>query len=483
MTAVGEGLAKGLFVDEVCKLIDRTDQVCQAEAEELRSTGDRIPVSRIFQASYTQSAAPTDGHGLAASYVVRAFELASMMTRFKPSRRPAGLASFANNASARSWGRYYLALLSLDPQNVSDQALFASLLHRAWNAGGYHLQLQALQTAQFFVWATEPHRSEILEVVNALDTEHWALRSTIVEVLAGFGEIKNPTTVEELQGHIRATISYPHDTNHCQAASSIVNRQFEDQDIVGPYFTAVDGLTNQEKTRLFTMAARGDDPSIALHLRWTLNRLTELVPTGDATLDTEARSVFMTFLNGPPENAFIPAEAAAACLAAIRGWAKFELALPLQPRHLTPVQRNWRLLANILLGHERNDAATNTEETWSILLEDPQQTIRTLATLDRAAPSSVRDPRGPKPHALKRLIEDHPEPLRRLFEWALENSADVAPNRLQSGVNEVDKFVLRMLGAVGDETTAARLHVHALDPDTGQEAVTAIRQIYRRITP
>lgn len=40
--------------------------------------------------------------------------------------------------------------------------------------------------------------------------------------------------------------------------------------------------------------------------------------------------------------------------------------------------------------------------------------------------------------------------------------------------------MIRMLGEVGDESTAARLHAHTLDPDVADAAINAIRQIRRR---
>lgn len=41
-------------------------------------------------------------------------------------------------------------------------------------------------------------------------------------------------------------------------------------------------------------------------------------------------------------------------------------------------------------------------------------------------------------------------------------------------------FVIRMLGAVGDQSTVARLRMLTKDPEAGRAAVDAIRQINRR---
>ena len=441
--AAGRGLTRGLFVDEVCELIDRTDEVCLAQARRLEIGGERDPASLVIAATYTQTAARTDGYGLAASYIVQAFERSADRNRFTAEWRPAGLANrFTDGAHGRSWGRFYLALLSVDPDDVSDQALFASLLPRAWNAGGYRLQLEALDTARFFWGSIEPHRSEILEFVSGLDPSHWGLSSSRIEVLVSFGEIESSTTIEDLRAYIRTTISDPEDIAYCLMARGIVSSQFEEEAIVGPYFAAVEGLTRDEKVRLFTMAVRAPDPFDSFNLRWTLERLTELVPTGDPALDEAARSLFATFLDGPPDDAIMPAEAAEACLVAIRGWAKFESALPPTTAEPTPEQQAWRLVASLLLSYEHNDAAADAEETWRQLLAEPNETILTLASLEDA---TFQLRQHPQPPALARLTEDYPQHLRRLFEWALANPTEVPADRLHRRFT-APHFVVRMLG-------------------------------------
>ena len=473
--SAGQGLAKGLFVDEVCELIDRTDELCRAQAQRLRTDGDRTPLSRIISATLVGTG-PADGHGLAATYVASAFEHAPTRRRSTRDQLHGSLASrLAAGATARSWGRLYLALLAVDPRGLSDQALFSSLLRQAWDAGGYHLRLQALNSAECFGGSDEPHRSEILDVLRTLDSNHWALQGSLLEALARFGEIENPTTEEDLRAHVREVIAHPQDSIYCQLASGIVASQFEDEAIVGPHFAAIEGLTDQERVQLFTMAARGCDPSISMHLAWTLEQLVELVPTGDTALDHAAKAVFESFLDGPPDDAMVPLEAVDACLAAIRGWVKFEPTLPPIAADPTPKQRNWHLVANCLLSYERHDVTVDAEATWNTLLLAPQDTILTLASLEHAGRCSDY-------HPLWRLIGDYPGPLRRLFEWALENLADVPVYPLDLSTSAAG-FVMRMLGSVGDESTAARLRDYELDPETGDAAVKAIKEIHRRFTP
>ncbi len=468
LAAAGQSLNMGLFVDEVCELIDRTDEFCRAHVQRLSAEGDRTPVTRVFASTYIPPAAPSDGHGLAASYVVRAFEMGK---RSSSDYRPAGLARhFATDAHPRSWGRFYLATLALDPDNDLDQSLFPTLLSQAWDAGGYHLQLEALLVAPYFHGSTEPYRSEILDGLRQLETNHFELQSSIVEALACFDEIENPTTAEELKTYIRAIISNPGDMEHCQLADGIICSQFEDERIFGPYCTAIDELTRGEKVRLFMMAARGADASNSMSLGWTLEQLVDLVPTGNATIDDEAKSVFADFLrNGPIEDALVVNDAARPCFTALRGWAKFSVVLPPAADDTTPQQRNWHLVAGLLLRYERDDSLVDPDETWSTLLSDLPHTVNTLAALHDAT-MSMRVP------AFNHLISDYAEPLRTLFQWALDNPSEIPPTRLHPW-DGLERFVIRMLGEVGDESTAARLHAHTLDPDVADAAVKAIRQI------
>lgn len=477
LAAAGQGLTRGLFVNEVCELIDRTDEFCLAQARRLKGDGEDAPISQVVGATYTQMAACPGGDGLAVSYIVRAFDAVPRRRRLDSDSRLEPLAGrIAERATARSWGRYYLALLCVDPDDVSDQALFATLFRRAWSAGGYHLQLLTLSVAGYFGGSIEPHRSEILNVLEQLEPHHWMLRSSLVEALSSFGEIESPTTAEELRARIRATISHPDKDIACQFASVIVSSLFEDEAIVGPYCEAIDGLTPHEKARLFTMAALGSDPAASMWHCWTLDQLTEFVPTGDDGLDTAAKSAFAAFLDGPPEDAVMPNQAASACLAAIRGWAKFERVLPLEPARLTTQQRIWRLVVRLLLRYERSDVVVDVEEIWSTLLSNRPETLVTLASLEGATQSSA----DPPPDSLQRLIEDYPGQLRCLFEWALANPAEVPTDRLRRRTF-ADNFVTRILGAVGDESTAARLKVYLLDPDAGRDAADAIRRINRRL--
>ena len=299
----GTALMRGLFAEEVCELVDRTDELCLARTRSLRAEGIANPVSAVVSATYAPFSAPND-RCLAATIVAKSYRYAVMMAGPRASRPNRGLATrFSGDAGDRSWGRYYLAVLSINPADRADRAAFAPLFRRTWEAGGYHLRLEALQWAEdiaLYGSADEAHRAEIIEILESLETEHMFLQSSIVEALARFGQIENSTDPDELREAILDIISDPDSDDNCRQASGIVSNQFEEQRIVGPYYEAVEALTPHQKARLLVMAARGSEPVDSIFLDWTLGRLVDLVPIGDPDVDGATQAVFAVFSTAHP---------------------------------------------------------------------------------------------------------------------------------------------------------------------------------------
>lgn len=475
LAVAGEAALHGSFVDEICDLVDRTDEVCLHTARLLKANGSDSPISIVLANTYSQ-VRPTNGEGLAASYVVTALELASMTRRYGPGGNAVGLARrFAAVEGPYPWGRLYLASLLVDSRDRQDQAEFAAILRRSWEAGGYHLQLQALQAAEFFAGSDEPYRTDILDVVNGFKASQWGLTNSIIEVLSRFGEIDRGLAAEDLVEEIRDVLAQD-GPEACQAAAGFISNQFEDENIVGPHCEAISALSSNERVRLLTMAARGSDITMSMFLDWTLEQLCTLVPTGNPALDERAKATFAAFLDGPPSDSIMPTEATNACVAAIRGWAKFDSALPPATDELNDESRNWRLVAELLLRLERDDVIDDVADIWRQLHQDRVNTIYTLSTLEGAAYRSASEVHRP---ALHRLYEAYTAELRAVLEWALDHLELVPVHRIRRRGGP-DHFVIRALGEVGDLRTAERLRVHTVDPDAGPTAVSAIRRIHQR---
>jgi hypothetical protein len=173
----------------------------------------------------------------------------------------------------------------------------------------------------------------------------------------------------------------------------------------------------------------------------------------------------------------MPTEATNACLAAIRGWAKFDSAIPPETDEIADSERNWRLVAGLLLYLEREDVGVDPAETWRQLHDAVPTTILTLSMLEGAAYRSAFDRR--RRHALHDLFEAYTAEMRELFERALDHLEDMPVHQVRRRGGP-DHFVIRALGFVGNLGTVQRLRVHTLDPEAGRAAVDAIRRIHQR---
>jgi hypothetical protein len=158
------------------------------------------------------------------------------------------------------WGRLYLALTLANPNDRDDVARLPSLIRAAWQAKGVHLRLKALDTVYRVGRRLDDQtRARLAEVLESFDVSGNIMLSTIkVEALAACDAIEPISTLDRIRAEIAAVLAEPDNPLAWSAASSIYNKQFEEEDIVGPYFHSVDGLDDRRKLQLCVMAARTD---------------------------------------------------------------------------------------------------------------------------------------------------------------------------------------------------------------------------------
>ena len=484
LAAAGASIAEGMFFDEACELIDRTDELCQAQVPRLQSEGVADPLTGVIRSTYSQVAGQIGGC-LAASLLIRALRKAA---RFQPGSSISshrGLARrFAEGAGPQSWGRYCLAVLTVDPSDPDDQAFAASLLQRAWDTGALDVQLEAIDMIRHMRWhaaIAESHRAEIGEVLRSLEPGRYlAMHDRLGEELSAFGLIENPADPDELRDEISAAIA---DYIDIETARRIVSLQYENQDIVGPYWDAIESLPAREKAQLLITAASGDTSS-TLWINQTIGQLVALVPTGDPGLDEAAKTVFAAHLTSPHEDAFMEHEAIGAYLYAIAGWAEFEPSLLPHSNDPASPHRSWCLVAGLQLRYERDDAQVDAEGIWDALLADPGRTAATLTLIDHSDYKETFDEDRNlvrRRNLPERLADDYPEPMRRLCEWALENADQIAS--VEHTRDRTLGFAIRTLGGIGNEHSTKALHPYTLDPKIGNAAVEAIQQINNRVAP
>jgi hypothetical protein len=470
LSAAGSALADGLLADEIIPLLDATDAMCHqviaAAPAELEA-----PRSTVFAATYGQGGA-RDEHALPATVVAFACEIQSMTTRFRDPPKSAAV-HLSVGASDTSYGRLYAATMLIDPRCPGEQAEFASLLERCWNSSAYHLQLEALQRAQYFWDSAEPARSRIVQVLESISPNHWALSSLIVEALAAFGEIHTEASVDTIHDDIRRVIAQSDEQDACELANSILARRYDPEEIVGPYTEAIETLTRPERARLTLMAIQATQ--FSLFLADDLTDLAALVPTGDTGVDAAITKELRCRAGVRAADNVMPTEGVAASLAATISWAVVDPEdLPfLEPGAGVKAEAWHQVMALVagVVGHVCRDARA----VWAYLQDQPAETVRALAEIEAAERS--RPWRAGVP-IMRQLIAAWPDEFKRIATWAVANPPEAEPDEAWLSVQP---FAIRALGDVGDHEAVELLEPYSLDSELGPLAVDAIRRIHGRL--
>jgi hypothetical protein len=239
LAAAGRCLRRGFFLTEVAALLDATDTRCAAEMRRLREEGHTAPVSTVVAATYCPCRSPSGrADCLPASLVVSACE-----HQFWVPSQPGLVTELLQTLdSPPRWGRLYLALTLVDPTLVvrdkaEDAAQLPSLVQAAWQASGYHLRLKALDAVvQTGRTLDDQMRARLVEVLGSFEQPPAGGLSDIwIEALAACGAIEPQSTLDQIRASIATVLAQPDSPDAWTIASSIYYRQFEQENIFGPY--------------------------------------------------------------------------------------------------------------------------------------------------------------------------------------------------------------------------------------------------------
>jgi hypothetical protein len=474
LTAAGRCVRRGHLLAEVAALLDATDTRCAAEMRRLREEGYNLPVSAVVAATYCPGWSPSSyASCLPASLVVAACE-----QDFWGRSQPGLVAALVETPdSPRRWGRLYLALTLADPDNADDAAQLPTLVQAAWRAGGYHLRLKALDTA---VRAGRRLDGDVQErLVDVLDTfdasGNIALSSVLVDALAACGAIEPQSTLEQIRAGIDAVLAHPDSSDAWTIACTIYYRQFEQEDILGPYSEAIAQLDDGQMLQLCVMAARAEDRG--WQPGWLIREVADRAELADEAGRAVLREAATTVQDGP-----MPVEQVEAHLEGLRGWARIADRLPDPADCGGDIgQRAWRLADELIFGLERDDPLTGDQAArcWQELGGPcAPAAIGVLAAIQRARATSSYVHQRPRTH--DRLAAAYPDQLRELLQWGLPNRGRLVRAAWVSA-GELSRYIIGELGQVGDTATAALLHAYLPDPELGPLAVEALRTIERRL--
>jgi len=445
-----------------------------------REEGYTAPVSAVVAATYCSGWSPSSRTDcLPASLVVAACKH-DFWVRSQPGLVTALLQTLD---SPPRWGRLYLALTLVDPtlvvrDNAEDAAQLPSLVQAAWQAGGYHLRLKALDAVVRTGRVLDDQlRERLVEVLDSFEVStSVGLSSILVDALAACGAIEPMSTLDRIRASIDAVLAQPDSPDAWTIASSIYYRQFEQEDIFGPYVEAIAGLDDRRMLQLCVMAAR------AGFREWKPDWVIREIADRAELTDEAGREVLRRAASNIVADHMMPVEAVQAHLEGLRGWARIADRLPVPADRDGDVgQRAWRLVDELIFGLERGDPLTGDEAArcWQELC-GPCATaaVGVLFTVQSArAFGSYFDQR---PQAYDRLAEAYPDQLRAPLQWGLPHR-DLLVRPAWVSAGELSRYMIDELARVGDMATVALLHAYLPDPELGPLAVEAIRAIERRL--
>jgi hypothetical protein len=479
LTVAGRCLRRGFFLTEVAALLDATDTRCAAEMRRLREEGHTAPVSAVVAATYFHGWPPSSlTDCLPASLVIAACEQ-QFLARSQPGLVTALLQT---SGSPPRWSRLYLGLTLVDPtlvvrDNAEDAAQLPALVQAAWQAGGYHLRLKALDAvARTGRGLDDRLRARLVEVLESFEeASSGGLSDIWVEALAACGAIEPQSTLDQIRASIDTVLAQPDSPDAWKIASSIYYRQFEQEDIFGPYAEAIAELDDRRMAQLCVMAAR------AGFLPWKPDWVIREIADRAELTDEAGQEVLRRAASSIVADHMMPVDAVQAHLEGLRGWARIADRLPgAADRDGDAGQRAWRLADELIFGLERDDPLTGDDAArcWQELRGPcAPAAVGVLFTVQRARSlGSYLDQRS---QLYDRLAEAYPDQLRALLQWALPHRDQlVRPAWVSAG--ELSRYMIDELGRVGDMATVALLHAYLPDPELGPMAVGAIRTIERR---
>jgi hypothetical protein len=272
-------------------------------------------------------------------------------------------------------------------------------------------------------------------------------------------------TVEQLTDELHEIVASPEDPDRQQQAYGAFISQFED-DVVGPYFEAVEALDPESRCTLLCMAAEASDNGYALPLI-----LGELVKTATPTqLERALRRHAGSF----PADRMMVNDAVDAYVVAVRGWAQLDDHLPDPPAPTSVDERAWRLVGELLLYDARcgNPGGAEPARIWAAMRGECPGAV--IGVLEDLAHPSVWSSAEPPP--LAELLNRYPDEIASIALWSLTHR-DALTSIFGPFRQPPEVFILGLLGSSGDPDVIGVIEPYVDDPTLGRWAVAAIQEL------
>jgi hypothetical protein len=367
----------------------------------------------------------------------------------------------------------YFSLLGWEAESFQD--IIPSLLEHCWRTGVYHLILVALERVRG--WArsvSDPVSERIKGLLSGFHSSNIFLSTTIIEAMCAYGMVESPVDNAEACREIAEILSSPDSAEANEAAYGVISKIFEDV-FEGVYYDAIEQLSPDERSRLYTMAALGA-PRGAFDVGWILARLIETGSEGSLP-------AFLRFTTGLDDDSMFPQEVAAQFVLAHVGCAKY-LQMPVRLADVTTDDRRaWQYYGEILFwlhkpGLTPAEVKHRCDPLWDSL--ESQVPFEAIDPLCRFAHAMLTDVTR-EHHPVQRLFAGSRERIRRILAYGLKNRERLSgiDKRVppEAACRERTTFIIHTLGQIGAESDIKLLQALVDDDYHGIDAVEAIRRL------
>jgi hypothetical protein len=465
LTAIGQLIIAGRYIDRVGQLFDVTDELCSRTVASADTSMEREMLDNVlFASTYVLGPGQLPASVILQSAVSAAWNAGPLDAVVEQ--------LLAGDADQQIGGRFYLACELLRRSTRVDLA--TELAVRAMETRRYHLHLAGLALGQRFAYRLEDdNRDRIVSAARKLfDEDNIMLNTAIVETLESLDAIDAAKDLADVHREIQTILELEDVELSQQMAYGAYSAQFETS-AIGPYYEGIQGLDAEDGLRLRALALAGM-PDYSSYGDLILSELGKLGgmedPAAVAAVDAVvARSNPSKWMDQQSGMAYI--------CTALGLLAQAERPLPPPAAGGTDDPAWWTFLELILAvtgalyNPENSDRVT---DAWSAFLGRHRDTLASsLVAVAHAHrfTEPVEDVHqmlldSMPPQGLEALIwsVEHPDQNRTVFRWD------------RAGL----QHAITVLGELGDPRAATVLRRHAADGAEASAAIEAIRKIEMR---